>query len=118
MRSRAWNFPATVYPRPRASDLSLRTSGPAVDRSVCITIAQMTPSLGRWLRDPLFLVCLTAGLRAFVVQSGELGTFDTTMRLQTTHWLWTSSPPVLPGDYPDYGLHGRGGRLYGWFGIG
>jgi hypothetical protein len=73
---------------------------------------------GRWLRDPLFLSCLTAGLLAFVVQSGELGTSDTTHRLQTTHWLWTSEPQVFPNEYPEFGLHGRGGRLYSWYGIG
>ena len=76
----------------------------------------MSPS--RWLRDPLFLLCLTAGLLAFVVQSGELGTSDTTHRLQATHWLWTSEPQVLPYEYPEFGLHGRGGRLYSWYGIG
>jgi hypothetical protein len=52
------------------------------------------------------------------VQSGELGTSDTMHRLQTTHWLWTSEPQVLPNEYPDLGLHGRGGRLYSWYGIG
>ena len=78
----------------------------------------MTSRLGRWLRDPLFLLCLTAGLLAFVVQSGELATIDTTYRLQTTHWLWTSTPQVYPDDYPDFGLHGRGGKIYSWYGIG
>jgi hypothetical protein len=78
----------------------------------------MTSRLGRWLRDPLFLLCLTAGLLAFVVQSGELGTADTMHRLQTTHWLWTSEPQVFPNEYPGFGLHGRGGRLYSWYGIG
>ena len=78
----------------------------------------MASSFGRWLRDPLFLLCLTAGLLAFVVQSGELGTADTMHRLQTTHWLWTSEPQVFPGDYPEFGLHGRGGQLYSWYGIG
>ena len=78
----------------------------------------MTSRLGRWLRDPLFLLCLTAGLLAFVVQSGELGTSDTTHRLQTTHWLWTSEPQVFPNEYPEFGLHGRGGHLYSWYGIG
>jgi len=78
----------------------------------------MTSRLGRWLRDPLFLLCVTAGLLAFVVQSGELGTADTMHRLQTTHWIWTSQPQVFPGDYPEFGLHGRGGRLYSWYGIG
>ena len=82
------------------------------------TIPTMTSRWGVWLRDPLFLLCLTAGLLAFVVQSGELGTADTTARLQTTHWLWTSQPQVFPDDYPDFGLHGRGGRLYSWYGIG
>jgi hypothetical protein len=78
----------------------------------------MTSRLQRWLRDPLLLLCLTAGLLAFVVQSGELGTSDTTHRLQTTHWLWTSEPQVFPNEYPEFGLHGRGGRLYSWYGIG
>jgi hypothetical protein len=71
-----------------------------------------------WLGDPVVLLCLAAGLLAFVVQSGELGTSDTTHRLQTTHWLWTSQPQVFPNEYPEFGLHGRGGRLYSWYGIG
>ncbi len=78
----------------------------------------MTSGVRRWLRDPLFLLCLTAGLLAFVVQSGELGTSDTTHRLQASHWLWTSEPQVFPNEYPEFGLHGRGGRLYSWYGIG
>jgi hypothetical protein len=78
----------------------------------------MMSRLSLWLRDPLVLLCLAAGLLAFVVQSGELGTFDTTHRLQATHWLWTSEPQVFPSDYPEFGLHGRGGRLYSWYGIG
>jgi hypothetical protein len=83
-----------------------------------INIHAMASSVHRWLRDPLFLLCLTAGLLAFVVQSGELGTADTMHRLQTTHWLWTSEPQVFPSDYPEFGLHGRGGQLYSWYGIG
>ena len=78
----------------------------------------MSLRLHHWLADPLVLLCLTAGLLAFVVQSGELGTSDTAHRLQTTHWLWTSEPQVFPNEYPEFGLHGRGGRLYGWYGIG
>jgi hypothetical protein len=78
----------------------------------------MPSRLQQWVRDPLFLLCLTAGLLAFVVQSGELGTSDTTHRLQATHWLWTSEPQVFPNEYPEFGLHGRGGRLYSWYGIG
>jgi hypothetical protein len=78
----------------------------------------MTSRFSRWLRDPLFLLCLVAGLLAFVVQSGELGTADTMHRLQTTHWLWTSQPQVFPNEYPEFGLHGRNGQLYSWYGIG
>ena len=78
----------------------------------------MTSRLGRWLGDPLFLLCLTAGLVAFVVQSGELGTADSMHRLQTTHSLWTSQPQVFPNEYPEFGLHGRGGRIFSWYGIG
>src|SRR5579863_4342490 len=78
----------------------------------------MTSRLSLWLRDPVFLLCLTAGLLAFVVQSGELGSADTMHRLQTTHWLWTSQPQVFPNEYPEFGLHGRGGRIYSWYGIG
>jgi hypothetical protein len=78
----------------------------------------MTSRLRRWLRDPLFLLCLTAGLLAFVIQSGELGTADTTHRLETTHWIWTSQPQVFSNEYPEFGLHGRGGHIYSWYGIG
>jgi hypothetical protein len=74
--------------------------------------------LRRWLSDPVVLLCLAAGLLAFVVQSGELGTADTMHRLQTTHWLWTSEPQVFAVDYPEFGLHGRGGQIYSWYGIG
>jgi hypothetical protein len=70
------------------------------------------------LRDPLFLLALVAGLIALVVQSGELGTSDTQHRLQATHALWTAEPPVLPDEYPDFGLHGRAGSIQGWYGIG
>jgi hypothetical protein len=72
----------------------------------------------RWFRDPLFLLALAAGLLAFVVQSGELGTADTQHRLQSTHAFWTSEPPVFPQEYPEFGIHGRGGRLQSWYGIG
>jgi hypothetical protein len=78
----------------------------------------MNSRLRSWLADPVVLLCLVAGLLAFVVQSGELGTSDTTHRLQTAHWMWTSEPQVLPYEYPEFGLHGSGGRLYSWYGIG
>jgi hypothetical protein len=72
----------------------------------------------RWYQNPRVLTCLVAALVAFVAQSGELGSSDTTHRLQTTHSFWTSEPPVFPDEYPEFGVHGRGGRLYGWYGIG
>jgi hypothetical protein len=78
----------------------------------------MTSHLGQKFREPFFLLCLVAALLAFVVQSGELGSADTMHRLQTTHWLWTSQPQVFPNEYPEFGLHGRGGQIYSWYGIG
>src|SRR5579864_7687719 len=75
-------------------------------------------NLRRRFRDPLFLLALAAGLIAFVVQSGELGTADTQHRLQSAHSFWTSEPPVFPSEYPEFGVHGRGGKLQSWYGIG
>ena len=70
------------------------------------------------MRNPVFLLGIAAGLIAFVVQSGDVDSADTARRLQTTHSFWTSAPPVLPGDYPEFGLRGRGGKIYAWYGIG
>ena len=78
----------------------------------------MADRLRRFFGRPAFLVGLAAFLAAFVVQSGELGTSDTTHRLQTTHSFWTSEDPVDPRDYPEFGVHGRNGKLYAWYGIG
>ena len=72
----------------------------------------------RLFRNPIFLVGLVAFLAALVVQSGELGTSDAVHRLETTHSLWTSDPPVSPDEYPEFGIHGRNGKLYSWYGIG
>ena len=72
----------------------------------------------RWFSNPLCLLLLVTALVAFVVQSGELGTADTMHRLQSTHALWTSEPPVFPQEYPEFGVHGRGGKLQSWYGIG
>jgi hypothetical protein len=69
-------------------------------------------------RDPLFLLALVAALIAFVVQSGELGSADTTHRLQSAHAFWTAEPPVFPQEFPEFGVHGRGGKLQSWYGIG
>jgi hypothetical protein len=69
------------------------------------------------IRTLLYLL-LIAALLAMVVQSGELGSADTMHRLQTAHSFWTSEPPVFPQEYPEFGVHGRGGKLYDWYGIG
>src|SRR5208282_6812597 len=74
--------------------------------------------LRSFFRDPVFLLAVAAGLIAFVVQSGELGTADTQHRLNSTHAFWTSEPPVYDWEYPEFGVHGRGGRLQSWYGIG
>jgi hypothetical protein len=72
----------------------------------------------RWFRDPLFLLAVAAGLIAFVVQSGELGSADTTHRLQTAHAWWTGQPQVFPNEFPEFGVHGRGGKLQSWYSLG
>src|SRR6266704_2995188 len=70
------------------------------------------------LSDPVFLLAVVAALGAFVVQSGELGSSDTTHRLQVAHSFWTSEPPPFSQEYPEFGLHGRGGRLQSRYGMG
>lgn len=72
----------------------------------------------RFFSAPLPLLLLFTVLFTFLIQSGELGTADTTFRLQVTHSLWTGLPQVFPYQYPEFGLHGRNGHLYAWFGIG
>lgn len=68
--------------------------------------------------SPVVLLVAAVALLTAMIQSGELGTADTTRRLQVTHSLWTSAPQVAPGDYPEFGSPGRGERLYAWYGIG
>ena len=68
--------------------------------------------------SPVSLLLLITALFTFLIQSGELGTSDTAHRLQVAHSLWTAQPQVFPNEYPEFGLHGRGGRLYAWYGIG
>jgi len=75
-------------------------------------------SLRRWFSNPVHLLALSAALIAFAAQSGELGSADTQHRLHSTHALWTSDPPVFPDEYPEFGIHGRGGKLQSWYGIG
>jgi hypothetical protein len=78
----------------------------------------MTRNLRHLFSRPTFLLGLTALLTALLLQSGEMGSRDTAMRLQNTHSFWTNEPPVHPEDYPDLGLIGRNGTIQGWYGIG
>src|SRR5207245_2598758 len=78
----------------------------------------MGTRLRRGLSNPRFMLALASALLAFVVQSGELGSADTMHRLQTAHSFWTSESAVFPNEYPEFGVHGRGGKLYDWYGIG
>src|ERR1700753_1765703 len=75
-------------------------------------------SLRRRFSDPIFLLALPAGWITFVARSGELGTADTTHRLQSAHAFWTSEPPVFPNEFPEFGVHCRDGKLQSWYGIG
>src|SRR5207247_9208146 len=70
------------------------------------------------LSEPVSLLAVVAALGAIVVQSGELGSSDTTHRLPVAHSFWTSEPPVFPQEYREFGLHGRGGKLQSWYGMG
>jgi len=70
------------------------------------------------LSHPLPLLLLFTALSTFLIQSGELGTADTMHRVQVSHSFWTGQPQVFPNEYPEFGVHGRGGALYAWYGIG
>ena len=72
----------------------------------------------RILDNPAFWLGLAALLTALLIQSGDLGSIDTVRRLQTTHSFWTSAPAVLPGEYPEFGVMGRNGTIYAWYGMG
>src|SRR5436190_12268256 len=78
----------------------------------------MSARLRDWFNNPKFLLALAAAFLAIWVQSGELGSADTMHRLQTAHSFWTSGPAVFPNEYPEFGVHGRGGKLYDWYGLG
>ncbi len=91
---------------------------PTIDPGKSLNRARRESRVRRWWRSPVFLLALTAGLSAFVIQSGELGTADTTVRLQTATWLWTDEPQVPLDGFPEFVIHGRGGKPYSWYGIG
>ena len=91
---------------------------PTVDSGMSLNRARRESPVRGWWRSPVFLLALTAALSAFVIQSGELGTADTTVRLQTATWLWTGEPQVPLDEFPEFVIHGRGGKPYSWYGIG
>src|ERR1700761_7712880 len=90
----------------------------AWDRTRARWVIMARVNLRRWFLDPLFLLALAAGLIAFAVQSGELGSADTTHRLQTAHAWWTGEPEVFPNEFPEFGVHGRGGKIQSWYSMG
>ncbi len=93
------------------SDLTLRLSPHAMMDAMIKDLMRRTQSVA-------YLLAAIAFLSTFLIQSGELGTSDTMHRLQTAHSFWTGEPAVFPSEYPEFGLIGRGGRLYSWYGIG
>ena len=69
------------------------------------------------LCSPAVLVGLAAFLTALLVQSGELGSIDTEIRLQTAHSFGTNAPSV-PDNSPEFGAAGRNGHIYATYGVG
>jgi hypothetical protein len=63
------------------------------------------------------LLAASALLTTLIVQPGELGSSDTNTRLQTSHSFWRNTPQARKND-PNFGLVGRGGRIYSKFGMG
>ena len=49
----------------------------------------------KMIGNPLLLLGMMAFLTSLLVQSGELGSIDTTLRLETTHFFWTATPLAL-----------------------
>ena len=66
-----------------------------------------------------FFLCVVSLIAAFLIQIGALG-FDTEMRLQVTHSLWTDAPAVVDASsvWPAYGTKGVNGTVQSWYGIG
>jgi hypothetical protein len=83
-----------------------------------LNLSPMRLGQRRIFDNPAFWLGLAALLTALLVQSGDLGSIDTVRRLQTTHSFWTSAPAVLPEEYPEFGVMGRNGTIYAWYGMG
>jgi hypothetical protein len=75
-----------------------------------------TPALKRPNRL-LILLLVAVGLLTFLIQSGDAGSSDAAARIQVAHSWWTGEPEVPAGEYPEFGIPGRG-KLHAWFGIG
>jgi len=58
-----------------------------------------------------------SALAAFALESGELNSFDASMRLQVTRWLWTDEPQVHEQE-SWFGIYGRNGERFAWYGLG
>jgi hypothetical protein len=65
----------------------------------------------------LTLLLVAVGLLTFLIQSGDAGSSDGAARIQVAHSWWTGEPEVPAGEYPEFGILGRG-KLHAWFGIG
>lgn len=77
-----------------------------------------TKSTKNSLGNPGILLTIISFITAVLVQTGDLGSIDTARRLQVTHSFWTKAPPVKVGDYPEFGIVGRGGEIQAWYGMG
>ncbi len=61
---------------------------------------------------------LSAALVVLAIQIPGPGNVDTARRLHYTRSLWTTAPPVQPGDYPEFGTIGAQGIVQPTFGVG
>lgn len=70
------------------------------------------------LRRSRQLLALLGVLVAIAVSSGSFNSVDTVRRYQVTRWLWAGEPQVITTNDPDFGVYGRGGERFAWYGIG
>ena len=68
-------------------------------------------------RNSTILLLVIALITGILVQSGDLGSIDTIIRLQETHSYWTDLPPIDPSN-DELGLVGRNGILHNQYGMG
>ena len=63
-------------------------------------------------------LAVLAYVTCILVQSGGLGSLDTSVRLEATHALWTSEPPLDSSTNPAEATPGRNGVIQNNFGMG